>query len=72
MIDHSSGEGETDGRGYRGERPLALHLTLNPGEALTGSIGRQGESGLHSFQGWLDLMALISRLRRQSRPTSPQ
>ena len=70
MTDDGSGEAQTDGGACREEPPLALHLTLNPGEALTGSIGRQDESSLHSFHGWLDLMALISWLRRRPRPTS--
>ena len=71
MIDDSPDKPEistlTSGR----DCPLAFHLTLDPGEGLTGSIRRQGDRALLSFHGWLDLMTLISELRAQREAQPP-
>jgi hypothetical protein len=59
-------DSEPSGRGglaFTAGEQFLLHLRLNPGDIVAGSIQRDGDSDTFTFQGWLDLMAVISDLR---------
>jgi len=45
---------------------LDLHLVLEAGDRLTGTIGRLQGPPARRFNGWLDLMGAISALRDQT------
>jgi hypothetical protein len=61
-------DSETSGRGglVSSSEQLLLHLRLDPGDMVAGSIQRHGDSDTFTFQGWLDLMAVISDLRTRA------
>ncbi len=56
---------------------LVLHLTLEPGEALTGSLaGAPGEEAM-AFSGWLGLLEALEVARRRAghvggEPSAPE
>jgi hypothetical protein len=54
------------GLAFTAGEQFVLHLRLDPGEMVAGSIQRQGDSDTFTFQGWLDLMAVISDLRTRA------
>lgn len=49
----------------QGDRPpdLILRLRLEPGDAVKGSLARDGDGDVVGFHGWIDFMAAIDRLR---------
>jgi hypothetical protein len=46
-----------------GATPVGLILVLEPGERLSGMVGRVDESDRRHFCGWIDLMGAIDWLR---------
>jgi len=57
--------GRVDAGSVPGDRcvEIDLHLTVERGDRLSGTVGRLGDTDRRFFRGWLDLMCAIDQLR---------
>jgi hypothetical protein len=46
--------------------PIVVHLTIEPGEPLRGSIAVSGGAQAAEFDGWIELMSAITAARART------